>query len=188
MTLSPSRLFAFLVVCLLFTTETCWPVEEQQCYLPLSLSAEIDGENLRFRLENVGSTDLIIRNCLNNGYGWPEDCWLQVRNSHGDIMITSETSDDGYWSPLFYASYANNLPIKLERLQAGQSWESESSLKYCLRAFCAWPRIKSGVKGSEFAVNDIAAVKITVKVRLDSMLVKSKVFETDWIAVSPNDW
>lgn len=183
---SKSRRFVclFLLICLSF-----WPVQavEPDKLQPLSLAVWVIGSTAHFRVENTGSKDILLHKALKTPYDWPEACWIQVRDRSGKIIVTSETDESGYWSPLFYAASANVLPVELQALPAGESWEEEADLQACLESFAAWPLMKASkdVTESKFLLEKIAAVKITFQVKLDRMLSRQASTETDWIPFAP---
>lgn len=165
---------------------TSKPVElkaEQQ----LVLSIRVSGETASFKVENVSFEGVQVHKALETAYGWPESCWIQLKDRAGQIIVTRETDKEGYWSPLFYSASANVLPVQLQTLPAGESWEAESDLKACVESFAAWPLIKTNqsISKSKDLLKQVSAVKITFQVKLDPMLSKKQTVETQWIPFSP---
>lgn len=152
----------------------------------LSLAVWVSGTTAHFRVENTGNREVMVHKALSTPYGWPESCWLQVRDRAGKIIVTRETDENGYWSPLFYAASANVLPVELQVLPPGDSWEAESDLKACIESFASWPLIKTNrsMSESKALLKQVAAVKLTFQVKLDPMLSSKKSVETDWIPFS----
>ena len=154
---------------------------------PPSLTVWVIESTVHFKVENNGNKEILLHKALKTPYGWPESCWIQVRDCSGKIIVTSETDESGYWSPLFYSADAQVLPVELQALPAGISWEEKSDLKACVESFAAWPLMKASknVTESKSLLEKIAAVKITFQVKLDPILSRQVSTETDWIPFAP---
>jgi hypothetical protein len=169
-----------LLVLLLTSFVHCEEIDAETDHL--KLFARIDGDTICFVLKNVGTSEIELNPVFETNYGWPESCWLQLRDSDGKILVTSDTDLQGYWTPQIYESQANTLPIRMGRIHPQEEWIRNFDLKACVTSFFAWPHVKSG-RGplSSDSLRGIESVRFVLNLKLDSTASRTKLLRTEWL-------
>lgn len=146
---------------------------------PIRFEVKQQGGMLHFVLENVSERSIEVYNNFNEAYGpapynWPENCFLQIRDSEGRMLTVDGDGYDSSWTPWFYVGQLTSIPAPMQTIKAGKAWEAKADLHGCLGMFR---------KTLQDPTVEIGAVKIRFTAKLDPMFTKSVVFTTDWLKV-----
>lgn len=168
----------------------------------IQLNVQLQGPNIHFSIQNVSKFDIEVFDGFDrpySPYGWPDGAWIQFRDSEGGILTFGDEGQQyDLWNPWVYVSQATLLPVELDLLRAGTTWEADVDLEDILTgaasAHIGWntgadPFDEGGRAAKvDRVVRSIESVKIFFRAMVGPMLSEHVPMETDWLQLRPGGW
>lgn len=170
-----TRIFSIILPCLLMVGCSSLPTGES----PLRCDFERNGNMIKIIVTNTSQKAIKIYNSFDIGpKGEPAFVQAKFINKDGKILSENSFLEDGYWTWHYSGSSFHEWPIKMLKVNAGDSIEGIVDLPaICSHYNMLWVQEPS----QRIKIQSISFLMLKVTIFLDSELERSMTFESDYL-------